>query len=278
MEPCTPSWMRQPHPCLTDVLTLPETPNQREVQCWLGYILLELKPLGIYKCTLDLIKIVLWLCFKRMVSHILPLQSSFPTGWGRCWLVQIQEMQFYDICLWKMLLNWIIQKMLPLLPLGQFAHLGVFFAWRWINMKIMLHLEGTCYCNYIFCICCNEVFLHTFLESLSRTGRIFSDFWQYCSSDGADVTVWDIKTQSKFWEAKAVSTLFVYPISLPKFQFLLFFVPHVVLFSKVLQPRRDSNGLMSPAFVTASTFLGDDHHKLIIGTGHHQVSISFRAL
>lgn len=59
--------------------------------------------------------------------------------------------------------------------------------------------------------------------------------------DGADVTVWDIKTQSKFWEAKA--------------------------------PRRDSNGLMSPAFVTASTFLGDDHHKLIIGTGHHQIRL-----
>jgi hypothetical protein len=45
----------------------------------------------------------------------------------------------------------------------------------------------------------------------------------------------------------------------------------LVSIPKVIQPRRDSMGLMSRPFVTSSTFLGDDHRKLIVGTGHHQV-------
>ncbi|KAH7414583.1 hypothetical protein KP509_14G000500 [Ceratopteris richardii] len=59
--------------------------------------------------------------------------------------------------------------------------------------------------------------------------------------DGIDVSLWDIQTQNRIWEAKA--------------------------------PPRDSNGLMSRPFVTASTFLGDDHKKLVVGTGHHQVRL-----
>lgn len=83
--------------------------------------------------------------------------------------------------------------------------------------------------------------------SVCKAGNILcmkvdkSENYAAFGGDGADVTVWDLKTHRKFWEAKA--------------------------------PRRDSNGLMSPAFVTASTFLGNDHRKLIIGTGHHQVRL-----
>lgn len=41
-----------------------------------------------------------------------------------------------------------------------------------------------------------------------------------------------------------------------------------------VQPHRDNLGLISPAWVTAVTFLSnDDHRKIVVGTGHHQVRL-----
>lgn len=38
------------------------------------------------------------------------------------------------------------------------------------------------------------------------------------------------------------------------------------------QPHRDNLGLISPSWVTAVAFLSqDDHRKIVVGTGHHQV-------
>ncbi|MCO5553177.1 hypothetical protein L7F22_006698 [Adiantum nelumboides] len=83
--------------------------------------------------------------------------------------------------------------------------------------------------------------------AICQTGTILcmevdgSEKFAAFGGDGAEVTLHDIQSQSKIWEAKA--------------------------------PRRDNNGLMSRPFVTASTFLGNDHRKLVVGTGHHQVRL-----
>ncbi len=43
----------------------------------------------------------------------------------------------------------------------------------------------------------------------------------------------------------------------------------------IVQPRRDNLGLIAPAYVTSLTFLSnEDHRKLVVGTGHHQVCIN----
>jgi ribosome biogenesis protein NSA1 len=42
----------------------------------------------------------------------------------------------------------------------------------------------------------------------------------------------------------------------------------------IVQPRRDNLGLIAPAYVTSLTFLSnEDHRKLVVGTGHHQVRL-----
>lgn len=60
--------------------------------------------------------------------------------------------------------------------------------------------------------------------------------------NGVDVNVWDVAKSSKLWSGKT--------------------------------PHRDSLGLISPTWVTAVAFLSkDDHRKIVVGTGHHQVRL-----
>ncbi|BBN20048.1 ribosome biogenesis protein NSA1 [Marchantia polymorpha subsp. ruderalis] len=83
--------------------------------------------------------------------------------------------------------------------------------------------------------------------SVSQTGTVLcmavdaSEQYAAFGGKGVDLSVWDIKKGSRIWSAKA--------------------------------PHRDNLGLMSPAWVTAVTFLDDDHKKIVVGTGHHQVRL-----
>ncbi|CAK9255974.1 unnamed protein product [Sphagnum jensenii] len=59
---------------------------------------------------------------------------------------------------------------------------------------------------------------------------------------GLDVNLWDVEKCSRLWTAKS--------------------------------PRRDNLGLIAPPYVTSLTFLSnEDHRKLVVGTGHHQVRL-----
>ncbi|KAL3677181.1 hypothetical protein R1sor_027129 [Riccia sorocarpa] len=83
--------------------------------------------------------------------------------------------------------------------------------------------------------------------SVSQTGCVLcmavdaSEQFAVFGGKGVEVSVWDIKKGTRIWNAKA--------------------------------PHRDNLGLMSPAWVTAVTFLYEDHRKIVVGTGHHQVRL-----
>ncbi|KAL2609024.1 hypothetical protein R1flu_027597 [Riccia fluitans] len=83
--------------------------------------------------------------------------------------------------------------------------------------------------------------------NVSQTGTVLcmavdeSEQFAVFGGKGVDVSLWDIKNGSRIWNAKA--------------------------------PHRDNLGLMSPAWVTAVTFLNDGHRKVVVGTGHHQVRL-----